>query len=267
MTNFIYKIANGTAIYRGRVLNSVKYGTELVIGDIKTDYSNKYFTIHSLENNNEISFTKGSNAPNITFYYSSDNGLSWNSFNSSMTWALNAGSKVMLKASCSQVGANNSQYGWRFSSTNKYNVYGNIMSLMYEDSFEGKVRFPGYSASMQFGGLFNGNTNLIDASGLVMPVTLLDDLCYSFMFYHCTSLVEAPVLPASDLANQCYAFMFDGCSSLRKITCYATNRPKNGCLNYWVQGVSATGDFYKKDASWTLESIHSIPAGWTQHNI
>ena len=34
------------------------------------------------------------------------------------------------------------------------------------------------------------------------------DYCYSFMFYGCTSLTQAPALPATTLADNCYYSMF-----------------------------------------------------------
>lgn len=266
MTDFVYKIGNGTAIYRGRILNSVKRRGEVVIGDF-TNYKRMYFTIESLEDDNEVYFTKGSNAPNITFYYSLDNGVSWRTFQSTMGWAMDEGDKVILKASCTSLGAINSEYGFRFSSTKKYIVYGNILSLMYEDNFVNKVKFSNYTDDNQFAGLFYNSINLVDASNLIMPVTELDSFCYSYMFYNCSSLTGAPVLIATTLAGYCYWCMFAGCSSLNKITCYATDRSAQRALDSWVDGVSATGDFYKTDSSWTDTGTSSIPAGWNQHNI
>ena len=40
--------------------------------------------------------------------------------------------------------------------------------------------------------------------------------CYYYMFYHCTSLTQAPALPATTLSSYCYNSMFFGCTSLTK---------------------------------------------------
>lgn len=43
--------------------------------------------------------------------------------------------------------------------------------------------------------------------------TMAND-CYSYMFYGCTSLTQAPALPATTLAQNCYHGIFNGCTSL-----------------------------------------------------
>ena len=113
--------------------------------------------------------------------------------------------------------------------------------------------------------MFKDCTSLVTAP--VLPATTLAIGCYYSMFRGCTSLVTAPVLPATTLAIGCYMYMFWGCSSLQSITCYATDRSASTCLSNWVEDVSATGDFYKKDTTWTDTGTSSIPAGWNQHNI
>lgn len=92
-----------------------------------------------------------------------------------------------------------------------------------------------------FSWLFS-NSNIIDASNLVLPytamkrsaydhmfsscrmlvsgprdlpATTLSESCYDGMFLECSSLVSGPMkLPATTLYIACYRQMFDGCSSL-----------------------------------------------------
>ena len=47
-----------------------------------------------------------------------------------------------------------------------------------------------------------------------LPATTLASGCYYSMFQGCTSLTQAPALPATTLANYCYYSMFQGCTSL-----------------------------------------------------
>ena len=61
-------------------------------------------------------------------------------------------------------------------------------------------------------GMFKNCTSLTTAPEL--PATTLDRFCYAFMFEGCTSLTTAPELPAMTLAQHCYSLMFYGCTSL-----------------------------------------------------
>ena len=94
--------------------------------------------------------------------------------------------------------------------TAEFNVYGNIMSLIYGDDFVGETEFEDYA---NFVGFFM-QTNVVSAENLVLPATTLTMGCYATMFNGCTSLVAAPELPATTLANYCYSGMFNGCTSL-----------------------------------------------------
>lgn len=137
----------------------------------------------------------------------------------------------------------NNEYGlcctWHFGGDAKFNVHGNIMSMIYGDDFVGKKEF---TEEEVFNGLFKGS-GVLDASNLVLPAekltracyaemfrgcswltaaplelsgTTLADSCYAHMFYYCINLETAPsILPATTLANTCYAGMFSRCNKLR----------------------------------------------------
>ena len=113
-----------------------------------------------------------------------------------------------------------------------------------------------------YAGLFENCTSLTTAPEL--PATTLVIGCYEGMFYGCTSLTTAPELPATTLANACYASMFYGCTSLNYIKCLATDISADGCLQYWVNGVSSTGTFVKNPSmpGWSTGES-GIPSGWT----
>ena len=100
--------------------------------------------------------------------------------------------------------------------TAQVKAYGNIMSLIDEENFATATTL---TSEDVFKGLFSGdynndNTSLIDASGLLLPATMLTESCYSNMFANCTALTAAPELPATTLAYACYESMFNGCTNL-----------------------------------------------------
>ena len=88
------------------------------------------------------------------------------------------------------------------------------MSLYYGHNFENKFSFP---ENGRFTWLFAECHGLISSKNLVLPATDLTgtDECYAYMFYNCTSMIDAPVLPATTLNSSCYNGMFYGCSSLK----------------------------------------------------
>ena len=167
------------------------------------------------------------------------------------------------------------------------NVYGNIMSLKYND-------FVGKTDSISLESMFASWSGLRDASKLVLPSTTLETNCYKSMFYNCSSLLAAPALPATSLKNACYMYMFNGCTSLTSAPelpattlvgginagCYMgmfyncsslnyvkalfTTKPGSNYTNNWLSGVSATGTFVKNpNATWSVSGASGIPSGWT----
>ena len=147
-----------------------------------------------------------------------------------------------------------------------FKVYGNIMSLFYEDnfidrSFNNGTNYNCYS-------LFYNFTGLVDASNLILPSISLKDHCYGSMFNGCTSLIKAPELLAITLVDFCYANMFSGCTNLRYIKAMFTTTPSlsspPGYTMSWVYNVAATGTFIKNsNANWSLTGDYGVPTGWT----
>ena len=153
-----------------------------------------------------------------------------------------------------------------------------------------------------FSALF-ANCNIRKADKLALPATTLTQSCYYDLFINCYSLTTAPELPATTLAEQCYSGMFINCYSLTTapelpattlnkapelpaitLAHYCYNNMFRGCsnLNYvkaaftsfgdfamlptynWLDGVSATGTFYKNAAAtWNESGNNGIPSGWT----
>lgn len=184
------------------------------------DFSSMYFTIHSLEDSNDIYIKRNTQTGN-TEYYSVDSGSTWSTMPSGSgakkVTTLNSGDTMWMKCTTSKWATaydkNNTLY-----STKNIKVYGNVMSLLYGDNFTGQT------AVGEFGlcGLFFGtsatgttNTKLVSAKNLVLPATTLNTSSYNGMFRGCTNLVDCPrVLPATTLYQDTYSSMFEGCTSL-----------------------------------------------------
>ena len=184
---------------------------------LATDYSREYLTIESLADNNTISWflSDGNYGINKTIAWSTDK-TNWTSVTSHYSspgrtiTTLNTGDKIYLKGTNTQL-SKGSAY-CKFNSTGNYNVYGNIMSLLYGDNFIGQTTLP--SATYNFYSIFR-SSKVVDASNLILPATTLTDYCYAYMFMGCTALTSAPLtLPATTLADRCYESMFDGCTAL-----------------------------------------------------
>ena len=277
-------------------ITALYYGSTLLWPLVPRDYSKEYLTIEAVDNSIIASFEKNTTSISKDIQYSKDKSnwttISFNTSENAPQVELNRGEKIYLKG-------NNSSYGDYPGGTEYYcnikiignnsnvNLYGNIMSLLYEDDFINKTTL---YRNYTFWYLFRDSTAIIDASNLILPATTLSERCYYRMFYGCTSLTSAPELHATTLASYCYSGMFNGCTSLTSapelpattlldgcyremfnncynlnyIKCLATNNISiNTCQN-WTNGVSSTGTFIKSASATDWETgTFGIPSGWT----
>ena len=170
--------------------------------DGKVDMSGKYLTFVAIDSG---TFKFSGNSVS----YSLDNGNTWTTLTSDTNSpTVQSGKKIMWRGNLSPT----SNGIGTFSSTGRFNVEGNAMSLLYGDGFIAKTSLAGKTSA--FIRLFNGCTGLTSAEKLVLPATTLAESCYYGMFNGCTGLTTAPSLPATTLASRCYAEMFNGCTSL-----------------------------------------------------
>lgn len=197
--------------------------------------------------------------------YSLDSGQTWTTITSSAqtTPVIQANKRVMWKCDAT---ANATILGGGiggFFTSGKFEVEGNIMSLLWGDNFIGKTDLKG---SFVFFSTF-ANTGIVSAEHLIMPATALTQWCYAGMFTGCAVMKKAPVLSATTLVNRCYLGMFDQCSSLNYVKCLATNITADDCTNFWLRGVSPNGTFVKaSSASWGTCGDSTIPCGWQIQN-
>ena len=138
----------------------------------------------------------------VGYFTPSTASTGWTSIN------VNAGDLIQLRG-------NNASYadsvtnGCKFTSTARYNAYGNIMSLINSTSFSGLTSV----GTLAFAMLFSTD-GVVSAENLMLPATTLGQSCYYQMFQNCSTLTVAPQLPATIMANGCYGSMFYSCSSL-----------------------------------------------------
>ena len=179
---------------------------DIVISGGDKPYEKQYLTFEALEDGT-FSFTEND------LQYSLDDGVTWQTLTAgTSTPTISAGNKILWK----QTGLVPSEYvgPGKFSSTGKFNVYGNIMSLYYGDDFIGQTDLTGKDYA--FKSLFYGCSKLTSADSLILPATTLSTRCYASMFNYCSSLTKAPELPATTLVAECYYYMFGYCTSLTK---------------------------------------------------
>lgn len=211
------EISAASAIYLGSVAAQKMYiGSTLIWpqsgGQQEHDYSQDYFTIESLEDNNTISI--GKNGSEITVYYSFDDGQTWNNvlLNSGKTiGTINTGEKILFKCTTDRWATSWNAYD-RFNPNKNFKVYGNVMSLLNGDNY---IDSEFANNTHNLCGLFYGTTTLVDASDLILPATTLRVSSYNGMFRGCSNLVYGPkLLPALDVPQDGYSSMFEGCVKL-----------------------------------------------------
>ena len=235
---FSYTPTSNSFVLELRTTQTNQYNSiSLYCNYINISYEEQYFTIESLEDNNEMIWKINEEQANAytptTIHYSTDLE-NWTSIVSSLEGTyictLNAGEKVYFKGPLtyrytifSDGTVNNYDYrNNQFVSNGNFNVSGNIMSLVYGDDFRNKHDFYNIPYRDSLGSclyaLFR-NSRVINAEHLILPATTLPEThsnnpYYSYMFHNCTSLIKAPKLPATTLGQSCYLGMFEGCTSL-----------------------------------------------------
>ena len=146
------------------------------------------------------------------------------------------GDVVQFRGDNTTYSFNDSSYSFFSGSTVKFNVVGNIMSLINSTGFTTTDRL---SSEYTFNSLFYDCTGLTSAENLILPVTGLTRYCYTGMFYNCSSLTTVPALPATTLADYCYRSMFEGCTSLTSTPALPATTLANQCYSYMFAGCTS----------------------------
>ena len=176
----------------------------------QSEYAGQYLTFEIVEGGS-ITWKVTSNDIAKTIEYSV-NGGGWNKLTSSTngaTFNVSKGDRVRFRGNNTRYATGIFSYN-NFTTTCKFNVIGNIMSLIAGDSFASASSL---SATYTFERLFYQCSGLLSAEKMVLGATTLMNYCYEGLFYNCSSLNKAPDLPAKTMADFCYRYMFFGCKS------------------------------------------------------
>ena len=221
------------------------------------DYRDEYLTFEALENGT-FSLDIGSAVSTSvlsSISYSIDSGETWvttNNVNSQAvtitTPTVTAGNTVMWKGSGTGVSTtinNNDRPSTSsiFSSTGTFNAKGNILSLIYGDSYNTtktakivsceKMVMPIKSIpNFCYLRVFQGCTTLETPMRIIDAESGGENCCFS-MFYACSAMKECPKLPATQLSSQSYRSMFSNCSNIVKA-------PELPCKSVPVSGYMQT---------------------------
>lgn len=177
----------------------------------QSEYAGQYLTFEIVEGGS-ITWKVTSNDIAKTIEYSV-NGGGWNKLTSSTngaTFNVSKGDRVRFRGNNTRYATGIFSYN-SFTTTCKFNVIGNIMSLIAGDNFASASSL---SATYTFERLFYQCSGLLSAEKMVLGATTLMNYCYEGLFYNCSSLNKAPDLPAKTMADFCYRYMFFGCKSL-----------------------------------------------------
>ena len=284
-----YKSLPLEGVAAGRAV-SVKYnGTKRVKSVKAVNPAAIPMTIEALVGGSTITVSN----PKSGMQYSTDGGITKTAVSGGDITLEKAGDKVQFYGNSTNIAAyGGTSGGTKIGGSGSLKVYGNIMSLVDENNFATNTTL---TANSTFSYLFQGNTSLTDASGLLLPATMLKPYCYQSMFRGCTSLVAGPNLPATTLQSNCYNSMFEGCKSLvagpnlpatklepycyysmfrdceslTSLTCLTTNISFSSCIGFWLDGVMTEGTLYVdesmkdkdwgKPRDWTVKSVAEKP--------
>lgn len=202
------------------------------------------------------------------------------------TPTVSAGDNVYWRGS-GQGTSNNINWFSNFSSSGKFDVSGNLLSLVLGKNCDTET----YNViNCMFCKLFQNNVNLVNAKDLILPTKLANNI-FNSTFSGCSSLITPPPLHSASLMQNCYnnmfrgaafnvapelnadvvpaygyAYLFISCSNLTYIKCLATDISATSATGYWIYGIpnSASCIFVQHiDATWTKNNANGIPTKWT----
>ena len=179
-------------------VSKVYFGSNLVYEDTPN-----YLQFTAVNGDATIGMS-GSTNPNVSYSFDGTNWTTWDYSNLTIP----SGSTVYMKGN-NPNGFNSLNNTKKFTMSGSIAANGNIMSLLYDDNFEGQLTIPN---DYCFYYLFHDCSSLTSAPEL--PATTLTSYCYGGMFQNCTSLTTAPELPSTSLQSDCYRSMFIGCTNL-----------------------------------------------------
>lgn len=220
-----------TAIGSGDTINDATLSANRYYEISRSHVNLDYFTIQAKEDNTDITFNY---TGTIEYRVNpSSNSDPWNTYSSTVNLQ-HQKDYVQFR---SKRAAYNTDGTPVFTATNPVYIYGNIMSLMCDNSWNPKTAVANYG----FRYAFRNVTNIDIPAGrpLRLTATSLGTSCYAQMFQGCTSLTRAPELPATTIPNYAYSYMFSGCTSLVSAPDLPATNVGEGGYQYMFSGCTA----------------------------
>lgn len=238
-------VSDGGSFNLTKSLASVSLQGNRYYNVAKTFLDLTYFTIQANDAATTIEFPAKFQDSSYGLQYSSD-GASWTDVSDTPSFSLAAGQSMKVRGKGNKY-QNSDGTSPLFTSTGPCYIYGDIMSLFCDGSYNKKTAFSG-SNNNALDGTFKGMTNLdihparplllsaqtlaqncyqqmFAGSGITHAPELCNDegdfaanipskACYQ-MFQGCTALTAAPELPAAGtIATEGYRGMFSGCTAM-----------------------------------------------------
>lgn len=299
--NYRYNNQIPTMKFSGNTVNKAVFGN-IVSQEIvestspEIDYSQEYLTLTSWEDNNDIMYSMYQVNKDVKWSIDKTNWYSLARTTSSTIITLttiNKGESVYIKGNNTSLGGNDHGYNVTFEASKKFEVSGNIMSILYDDNFLEQTTV---SSGYTFINLFYSATNLLTARNLVLPCTTYARWIYQNFMAKCTSLYYAPKeLPQQTsqdrntlvwMFNECYNLqetpvirlttnasgdgwyqMFRNISRLKRVICLMSGSNLRVTGSNWLDSVSSSGTFYKLSTSSWQRANYACPSGWTQRDF
>ena len=239
INGYIIKDANAphpsNAGSAGQVLKKTETGTEWADASFKPE--GKSYLTFSSPNSFTLAVADATKHWNGTLEYFASN-RTWTTWDGTTTLSSvdNDGEYVLYLRGTGNtvITGNNQNYRWILTGSN-ITCIGNIENLLDYATVESGAHPT--MADYCYYYMFYGCTSLIQAP--VLPTTTLANYCYAYMFYDCTSLTQAPALPATTLASSCYLSMFKGCTSLTQAPALPATTLASWCYSGMFQGCAS----------------------------
>ena len=231
LTNWLSGVSSTGTFIKHRTMTSLpRSASGIPTGwTVYDDSMSSYFTIVAKEDGLTAKLSQTASSYRI-------DGGSWTSLAANTaTPSVSSGKKIQFKInnptiqSATGIGT--------FIVNKKFDVEGNVMSLLYGDSFKTQKSLAEKAFAFYY--LLQNCTTLQSAEYLCLPATTLGNYCYQNMFDGCTSLTKVPTLPATTLADYCYNYMFSGCTSLTSAPALPATTLATYCYQYMFSGCTS----------------------------
>ena len=251
--------ATGTLVYDG---TDTTTGTSAIpTGWTVVEIPRPELCFTAREANSTVKMMKSGSAPTVSLEYSTDKST-WNSFvvgTTTVTLA-NIGDRMWLRA-VSTNSAMSASYNYNYNyfvMTGQIEASGNINSLLNKNP-DLVTQCP----QNAYVYLFYNCTSLIDASQLKLASTSTSANAYGYMFYGCSNMTKGPEICATTLGNYSQERMFQNCSVMNELKVHYTGIFGSSVFTDWVSGVQTTSGTFYYNGSYTGRGTNAIPTGWT----